>query len=211
MSVLQGCARAQGRNVSGAGRQGGSPLRRTRGTSVRGFQIKILGSHAGAWFTRGIRRFEQPSRDEERGGRRNEAKLPADKQLLAQSATVGRDRRHRHEGFRQRSGVVTHLVGAFCLVSGNRSRLARIAARPATHRRRLQTTRWQLPTWLQGYRDGDRDDREKIHTRRQIAGRAGRREGRRRRRQESRGRHPARAKARGDRAASLPFSRRAFV
>ena len=121
LSSLQRGARAQGRNVSGARRKGSTLLRKLCGIRLKRCPTKILDSRASASFTGGIRRFQQPPRNKEGAGCRNEAKLPADKHLPAQTASVSRGRRQCHDGFRQRSGVATHLALAYVWLPGTRA------------------------------------------------------------------------------------------
>jgi hypothetical protein len=120
-SLLQRAARAQGRNVSGSRRKGSTLLRKLCGIRLKGGPAKTMDSRAGGSFTCGIRRFQQPPRDKEGAGCRNEAKLPADKHLPAQPAIVSRGRRQCHDGFRQRSGVATHLALAYVWLPGTRA------------------------------------------------------------------------------------------
>ncbi len=135
LSLLQRTAQAQGRNVSGARRKGSTLIRKICGIRLKGCPTKTFDSRAGASFTCRIRRFQQPPRDKEGAGCRNEAKLPADKHLLAQSAAVGRGGRQGHDCFRQRSGVVTHLALAYVSSKGNTRCHLRGPAKPPIHPR----------------------------------------------------------------------------
>ena len=161
LSLLQRTAQAQGRNVSGARRKGSTLIRKICGIRLKGCPTKTFDSRAGASFTCRIRRFQQPPRDKEGAGCRNEAKLPADKHLLAQSAAVGRGGRQGHDCFRQRSGVVTHLALAYVSSKGNTRCHLMSPAKPAytaaiigqwrkNQRHRLQNPKQQPLTQDQG-------------------------------------------------------------
>lgn len=182
MSLLQRCARAQCRNVSGAMRKRGSLPRKPCGIRLKGCPGKTLNSHARGSFTRCMRRLQQPARSKGGAGCRNEAELTSGKHLLAESATVNRGRRHCQDGFRQGSGVVAHFARAYVRLPGTRCQ-RRILARPPILRRH----HWRMAkepaspiaeagmaalNTTSGYRDRARTDREKIHACREFVRRS---------------------------------------
>jgi hypothetical protein len=101
LSLLQGAARAQGRNVSGTRRKGSTLIRKICGIRLKGCPAKTLDRRAGGSVTCAIRRLQQPTRNKEGAGCRNPAKLPSEKYLLAQPTIVSRGRRQCHDRFRQ--------------------------------------------------------------------------------------------------------------